>query len=93
MRWDQPDPRPWPTDDPIAQLVWLATSGAEAWVPTLDELRALREKRIDERRHPNGEPDQPRPDRQLLNQPPRSHYDRIADEITITARTPEEVTL
>ena len=29
----QADPRPWP-QDPISQLVWLATSEAQPWVPT-----------------------------------------------------------
>jgi hypothetical protein len=28
------DRRPWPTDDPLAELVWLATSDAEPWLPT-----------------------------------------------------------
>lgn len=40
----EPDPRPWPVDDPTEQLVWLA-SNAQVWIPThrqLDELHANR---------------------------------------------------
>lgn len=47
-----PDPRPWPTNDPLAQLVWLSTSDAHVWVPTgreLDDLNAGR-------RHPRADP-------------------------------------
>lgn len=44
-----PDRRPWPAD-PTEQLVWLITSNAQAWIPTLDELHKLwatRKARID----------------------------------------------
>lgn len=40
-----PERRPWPTNDPLAQLVWLSTSAAKVWVPTLGDLEALRERR------------------------------------------------
>lgn len=36
------DPRPWPLGpDPLEQLVWLAASNAQPWVPTVDQLRTL----------------------------------------------------
>ncbi|WP_285031969.1 hypothetical protein [Mycolicibacterium sp. lyk4-40-TYG-92] len=35
---------PWPTE-PIEQLVWLATSDAQPWVPTTEQLEQLAEKR------------------------------------------------
>jgi len=84
-RWDgPPDPRAWPAD-PIEQLVWLVTSGAEAWVPTLKQLDALKEQCLRDRAHPDGET-QPRPVRQVLNEPPRNHYDRIATVIGASNR-------
>jgi hypothetical protein len=46
------DVRPWPKDDPVSQLVWLATSGAEPWIPTLTELDELAADRRD-RVNPN----------------------------------------
>lgn len=52
-----PDRRPWPLD-PIEQLVWLSTSNAEVWLPTLAELDALRERR---QAHVNPQPKQPQP--------------------------------
>ncbi|WP_407686008.1 hypothetical protein [Mycobacterium sp. HUMS_1102779] len=41
-----PNPRrePWPTD-PIELLLWLVTSGAKAWIPTLADLDQLRADR------------------------------------------------
>ena len=45
----EPDPRPWPTSDPVEMLVWLSTSGAQPWVPTrrqLENLRAERRRRL-----------------------------------------------
>ncbi|MCV7088886.1 hypothetical protein [Mycobacterium interjectum] len=39
-----PDRRPWPTD-PIEQLVWLLSSTAKPWVPTLAQLYRLNEDR------------------------------------------------
>ena len=73
-RWDTPDPRPYP-EDPLAQLVWLATSGAEIWTPTRRELRELRAQKIQAVAHPNGEPDQPLAEREVLNEPPRADDD------------------
>lgn len=40
-----PEARPWPVDDPVEQLAWLAASPAEPWVPTLPQLAALRRQR------------------------------------------------
>lgn len=39
QNWDRGDPRPW-TKDPVGELVWLVTSGAELWAPTPSQLRA-----------------------------------------------------
>jgi hypothetical protein len=79
-RWDGPNPRPWPTD-PVAQLVWLATSGAKVWVPTLVQLGELRDQRLHAARHPNGEPQpQPQAQRQVLNNAPRSSYDPLVEK-------------
>lgn len=39
------DPRPWPPD-PVEQLVWLCTSAAQAWVPTIAELEQLGRERL-----------------------------------------------
>jgi hypothetical protein len=39
------DRRPWPIDDPLAQLVWLVTSNAKPWLPTEPELRNLHAER------------------------------------------------
>ncbi len=80
-RWGgPPDPRPWPAD-PVEQLVWLVTSGAEAWVPTIRQLDELKQQRLDGRRHPDGQREsQPAP--QILNEAPRAGYfDRIAPEL------------
>jgi hypothetical protein len=70
MRWDQPDPRKYPKD-PVERVVWLVVVDAEPWMPTRQELRDLRNQKIRERAHPLGEPPQPQPERQVLNQPPR----------------------
>jgi hypothetical protein len=43
------DVRPWPKDDPVSRLIWLATSDAAPWIPTLaqlDELAAERRERM-----------------------------------------------
>jgi hypothetical protein len=55
-----PDPRPWPTDDPVAQLVWLSSSNAEVWLPTLHDLAVLQQEL--HRKH-NPEPAQVQPGR------------------------------
>lgn len=48
-RWvasgNPPRRAPWPTE-PIEQLVWLATSDAQPWVPTTDQLAQLNDKRL-----------------------------------------------
>jgi hypothetical protein len=49
----QQDPRPWP-QDPVEQLVWLCTSDAEPWVPTLSELNQLNRQRIARLNPPTG---------------------------------------
>ena len=44
------DPRPWPAD-PIEALVWLCTSEAQPWVPTMSQLNQLntqRRRRLDQ---------------------------------------------
>ena len=49
MSGPEPDPRPWPTSDPVQMLIWLSTSGAQPWVPTrrqLENLRAERHRRL-----------------------------------------------
>lgn len=48
-----PDPRPWPLD-PVRQLLWLATSSAQPWVPTSVQLDEANEQRRDRTRHPAG---------------------------------------
>jgi hypothetical protein len=83
VRWNQPDPRPWLTD-PIEHLEWLSTSGAEVWAPTRHELR---NQKIRERAHPNGEPQaQPQIERQFLNEvnEPRSrkpNFGRVVPDV------------
>jgi hypothetical protein len=59
--------QPWPAD-PVGQLVWLATSGAKAWIPTIHDLNKLWEAR---RRRANGTPDirTGRPDQPTTWQP------------------------
>ena len=47
---EAPDRRPWP-NDPVAQLVWMITSGLEMWVPTRAEIDALHAER-QRRRNP-----------------------------------------
>lgn len=70
MRWDQPDPRPWPKDR-TEQLIWCVTSGAQVWVPTLEELRELHNRRRLARSHPNGKPKPSKSSAtQVLNEPP-----------------------
>lgn len=46
---DRLQPAPWPVDE-LGQIVWLATSNAEPWVPTKQQLLDLWEERI-ERNH------------------------------------------
>lgn len=48
-----PDPRPWPVD-PVQQLLWLATSDAQPWVPTSAQLDQANEQRRERTRHPAG---------------------------------------
>jgi len=57
------------------------TSDAEPWIPTLAQLRELA------REVATRDDDQPQPhqQRQVLNEPPRSRYDRVMPEITATA--------
>lgn len=37
--------RPWPLDDPVAELLWLSQSPAEPWIPTLRQLDQLHAQR------------------------------------------------
>ena len=101
QRWDDRQRlQPWPAD-PIEQLVWMCTSGAEVWCPTIRQLDELKAKRMRDRAHPDGLP-QPQPQRQELNRAPRAqddYYSRVAPEIEITTppvvdlddRTPQEI--
>ncbi|ORB84675.1 hypothetical protein B1987_13700 [Mycobacterium kansasii] len=43
--------QPWPKD-PVGQLVWIVTSGAQAWTPTTSQLNTLWAKRRETRAHP-----------------------------------------
>ncbi|GAB1811121.1 hypothetical protein [Mycobacterium sp. MUNTM1] len=71
------DRRPWPIDDPLAQLVWLVTSDAEPWLPTTKDLRALRAKRQARTAKAGPKPQPVREQPRLLNKPIASH-ERIA---------------
>lgn len=44
-----PRREPWPGDDDVERLVWLATSEAVAWIPTSRQLRTLHEQRVKQR--------------------------------------------
>jgi hypothetical protein len=63
-------PQPWP-EDPIGELVWMSTSGAQPWVPTLRQLEALwTRRRATANPAPkviHGRPDQPQPSWQPIN--------------------------
>ncbi|WCS20127.1 hypothetical protein MML61_10120 [Mycobacterium marinum] len=48
--WDD-RAQPWPKD-PVAQLVWIVTSGAQPWTPTTSQLNELWAKRRETRAHP-----------------------------------------
>jgi hypothetical protein len=90
QRWD--DHRrmqPWPAD-PIEQLPWIATSGATLWCPTPRQLDEQKAKRIADRAHPDGTPQQ-KMQRIELNQAPRAgYYDRVMPDIQ-TASGPVEI--
>jgi hypothetical protein len=49
----QQDPRPWPSDE-TERLIWLATSGANPWIPTTQQLNRLNKERAAQR---NAAPD------------------------------------
>jgi hypothetical protein len=90
QRWDTPDARPWPKD-PVEQLIWLATSGAQVWTPTTHQLRELHDQRIRDRAHPNGEP-HPQPATEVLNSSPRAsddYYSRVVTPLETAARPAE----
>lgn len=71
------DRRPWPIDDPLAQLVWLVTSDAQPWLPTAKDLAALRAKRQTLRAKAGPKPQPVRGEKALLNRPIASR-DRVA---------------
>ncbi|SDC25840.1 hypothetical protein SAMN04488581_0400 [Mycolicibacterium neoaurum] len=76
-----PDPRPWPLDG-IEQLVWLATSGAQVWVPTLKQLGTVARERSRRAANPvkRGRPDRP--------PTPHDFGDSIAQRSTPIPSTP-----
>lgn len=61
------DRRPWPVDDPLAQLIWLVTSAAEPWLPTAKDLAGLRAKRQARRTKAGPKPQPTREQPGLLN--------------------------
>lgn len=70
-----PDRRPWPAQ-PDEQIVWLCTSPAQPWVPTLRQLDALRERRHEQANRqaaPTTKPPKPKQ---------RSKYPEIQHNIT-----------
>ena len=90
---DQQRLQPWPAD-PVEQLVWLCTSDAEVWCPTTKQLDELKDRRLRERAHPNGEPKQQQQERGsvLLNTAPRKpDYSRVMRPIAAAER-PAELT-
>lgn len=46
-----PEQRPWPVNDATAQLIWLSTSAADVWLPTLQDLEEL-ENELRRKRNP-----------------------------------------
>lgn len=82
------DRRPWPIDDPIEQLVWLVTSDAEPWLPTTEDLGALRAKRQARLRKAGPKPQPVREQKGLLNKPIPAH-ERVAPVFhTVPSRQP-----
>lgn len=92
QQWDnQRRLQPWP-EDPVEQLVWLCSSGAEVWCPTTRQLDELKAQRQRARAHPDGEPQQQRPEPIVLNQAPRQpDYSRVARPVAAMPR-PAELT-
>jgi len=41
---ESPNRRPWP-EDPVAQLVWMVTSEAQPWLPTIGQVKELHAER------------------------------------------------
>lgn len=88
------DRRPWPIDDPIEQLVWLAISDAEPWLPTAADLGALRAKRQARAAKAGPKPQQLREQPGLLNKPltsPSRHDRTAATWRQIPTRQPVEI--
>jgi hypothetical protein len=69
----EPDPRPWPINDPVAQLLWLVTSDAQPWLPTGRQLYKLAASRRERR---NGK-FKPKPESTVLNKYPATKYPTI----------------
>lgn len=82
------DRRPWP-DEPLAQLLWLAASGA-AWLPTAAQLRALhaaRAARLNQAKaEANGNAERPT----QTGESGRKH-DRIATTLRTVDRAPVDI--
>lgn len=71
------DRRPWPIDDPLAQLVWMVTSNARPWLPTAKDLGVLRAKRQARAAKAGPKPQPVRDQSGLMNKPIDSR-DRLA---------------
>jgi hypothetical protein len=83
IRGNTPRLQPWPPDG-VGQLVWLCTSGAKVWCPTFRELDELKRRRLLERAHPNGDPQQ-QPDHPPTAAPPTNPFDRIITPLEAAA--------
>ena len=81
-------PEPWPVDDYSPDfLIWAIKADAELWIPTLPEFDEL----FRQLREADNPPMQPEPERQVLNQSPRSPYDRVIPTIATTQQEVPEL--
>jgi hypothetical protein len=71
-------PVPWPAD-PVEQLVWLCTSDAQPWLPTLSDLHALHAEQRKRRNPPPADTNQPQP--RQTDEPP------LIDELPLIGAT------
>jgi hypothetical protein len=75
----KPRLEPWPSDSGPELLIWLVTSGAEVWIPTLPQIDELFAE-LKERREAQLDP-QEHAERVTLNEAPRNRkpdYGRVA---------------
>lgn len=75
----EPDPRPWPVDDELAQLIWLVTSPAKPWVPTTRQLDDLWAERRRSRAHPTTKTTAERSDKKPATTVPTINNDTRED--------------